>query len=61
MIEFKCDQCEAVYDSKDNLDKHIDETRTEQLTCTECYYTSTIIKSMTEHEKLEHSIEQLDG
>ena len=30
-IEFKCDQCEAVYDSKDNLKKHIDETHTEQL------------------------------
>ena len=60
-IEFKCDQCEAVYDSKDNLEKHIDETHTEQLTCKECDNTSTSVKCMTEHEKLEHSIEQLDG
>ena len=28
-IEFKCDLCESVYDSKDNLEKHIDETHTE--------------------------------
>ena len=49
-IEFKCDQCEAVYDSKDNLEKHIDETHTEQITCKECDYTSTSVKFMTEHE-----------
>ena len=60
-VAFKYDQCEAVYDSKDNLEKHIDETHTEQLTCKECDYTSTSVKCMTEHEKLEHSIEQLDG
>ena len=58
---FKCDLCEAVYESKDTLDKHIDETHTEKLTCKECDYTSTSAKSMIDHHNFEHSIEQLDG
>ena len=49
------------FESKDNLKKHVDETIIEKLTCRECDYTSTNVKCMTDHKKLEHSIKQLDG
>ena len=92
-ITFKCDQCEALFKSKDTLDNHIDkphtvessevtfksnqcgagvkskdsleihiqETHTEKLTCKECDYTSTTVKNINGHSKMEHKIELLDG
>ena len=32
-VAFKCDQCEALFESKDTLDNRIDETHSEKLTC----------------------------
>ena len=60
-VIFKCDQCEAEYNDKNTLDKHIDENHTKKLTCKECDYTTTTIQCMNDHSKLEHIIEQLDG
>ena len=60
-VTFKCDHCEAVFEYKNTLDKHIDETHTKKFTCNECDFTTTTVKCMTDHSKLEHCIEQLDG
>ena len=38
-VIFKCDQCEAEYNDKNTLDKHINENHTQKLTCKECDFT----------------------
>ena len=58
---FKCDQCEAEFNDKNTLDKHIDVNHIKKLTCKLCDFTTTTVKCMEDHNKLEHIIEQLDG
>ena len=60
-VTFKSNQRGTGVKSKDTLDIHTQETHTEKWTCKECDYTSTTVKNMNEHSKMEHKIEQLDG
>ena len=42
-VLFKWDQCEAEYNDKNTVDKHIYENHTKKFTCKKCDFTTTTI------------------